>query len=124
MPRAFLGLGAFACLLGAGGVILAAASAHAGGNDLARTGSLFLIMHAAALLGISSAAPASARALVVAGAALGLGALLFSLDLASLAFAGERLFPFAAPISGSLMILSWIALAGIFALAALRATRD
>jgi uncharacterized membrane protein YgdD (TMEM256/DUF423 family) len=117
-------LGAFACLLGAAGVILAAASAHTSGNDLARTGSLFLIMHAA--LGISAAAraPAPARALVIAGAALGIGSLLFSLDLASRAFLGERLFAFAAPLGGSLMILSWFALAGIFILAALRASRD
>src|SRR5450432_1981608 len=89
-------LGAFACLLGAAGVILAAASAHTSGNDLARTGSLFLIMHAAAVLGISAAAraPAPARALVIAGAALGIGSLLFSLDLASRAFLGGRLFAF------------------------------
>jgi uncharacterized membrane protein YgdD (TMEM256/DUF423 family) len=119
-------LGAFACLLGAAGVILAAASAHTSGNDLARTGSLFLIMHAAAVLGISAAAraPAPARALVIAGAALGIGSLLFSLDLASRAFLGGRLFAFAAPLGGSLMILSWFALAGIFILAALRASRD
>jgi uncharacterized membrane protein YgdD (TMEM256/DUF423 family) len=126
MARASMTLSAFASLLGAAGVILAAASAHTGGNDLARTASLFLIMHAAALLGISATAraPAPARALVIAGAALGIGSLLFSLDLASRAFLGERLFAFAAPLGGSLMILSWFALAGIFILAALRAPRD
>jgi uncharacterized membrane protein YgdD (TMEM256/DUF423 family) len=30
------------------------------------------------------------------------------------AFMGERLFPMAAPIGGSIMILAWIALAVVF----------
>jgi uncharacterized membrane protein YgdD (TMEM256/DUF423 family) len=54
--------------------------------------------------------------LVAAGAALALGTLLFAGDLSSRAFAGGKLFPFAAPAGGSLMILAWIALALVFAL--------
>jgi uncharacterized membrane protein YgdD (TMEM256/DUF423 family) len=48
------------------------------------------------------------------------GAALFSGELAARAFTGERIFPFAAPIGGSTMILSWLALAVVFALAARR----
>jgi uncharacterized membrane protein YgdD (TMEM256/DUF423 family) len=36
------------------------------------------------------------------------------------AFTGERIFPFAAPIGGTTMILSWLALAVVFAVAATR----
>ena len=119
-------LGAFASLLGAFGVALAAVGAHAGGNELARTAALFLIMHAAALLGVSAGAKHTdgARARALVGFALGLGVSLFSADLAARAFLGDRLFPFAAPIGGSLMILSWLALAGVFAYAAIVAPRS
>ena len=125
MPRAPLALGAFASMLGFLGVALAAASAHAGGNELARTASLFLLLHAAALLGVSAHARAadSTRALIGVGFILGFGALLFSADLASRAFLSERLFPFAAPIGGSLMSLSWLAMAVAFFLSAVNAPR-
>ena len=48
------------------------------------------------------------------------GATLFAAELAAHAFTGERLFPFAAPIGGSAMILSWLALAIVFASSAWR----
>ena len=126
MQRAALALAAFASLLGSCGVLLAAAGAHVGGNELARTASLFLIMHGAALLGVAACVRALApdRALAGVGFALGIGALLFGADLASRAFLGGRLFPLAAPISGSLMILSWLALGVVFANAATRAPRS
>ena len=100
--------------MGAAGVALAAASAHNGGSEYGRTASQFLILHAAALLGVAALATALPR-LVWAGAGLALGACLFSGDLAARAFLGDRLFPMAAPTGGSLMILSWIALAGLVA---------
>ena len=116
-PADYLAL--LAALMGAGGVALAAASTHAGGGDLGRTASEFLILHAAALVGVaanarSATGPRTMR-LIAAGAALALGTLLFAGDLSSRAFVGERLFPFAAPAGGSLMILGWIALALAFA---------
>jgi uncharacterized membrane protein YgdD (TMEM256/DUF423 family) len=114
-------LAVVAALMGAGGVALAAASTHSGGGDLGRTASEFLVLHAAALLGVAAYArgDASGRStrLVAAGGALALGTCLFAGDLASRAFTGGRLFPFAAPVGGSLMILSWIALAVVFVLA-------
>jgi len=113
-------LGRQAAGLGAVGVGLAAAAAHASGGDFGRLAAEFLIMHAAALLGLGAhargASPRRALRLLVAGSAMSLGVLMFSADLALLGFKGVRLFPFAAPIGGSLTILSWAALALIFAL--------
>jgi uncharacterized membrane protein YgdD (TMEM256/DUF423 family) len=47
----------------------------------------------------------------------GLGALLFSGDIALRAFAGHRLFPMAAPSGGALLIGGWalLAIAALFA---------
>ena len=67
-------------------------------------------------LGVAGLADGLPR-LVWAGAGLALGACLFSADLASRAFLDDRLFPMAAPTGGSLMILSWLALAGLCAFA-------
>lgn len=123
MSRPSDALAALAALMGAGGVALAALGVHADGGDLARTAALFLILHAGALLGVSAHARQRERAvaLLVVGFALAVGAILFSGDLAARAFSGARLFPFAAPIGGSLMILSWLALAIVFNYAATRA---
>jgi uncharacterized membrane protein YgdD (TMEM256/DUF423 family) len=101
--------------MGASGVALAAADAHIDGGELARTASLFLILHAAALVAVSAhrADPWP----TVSGLALAAGATLFSADLSTRAFFGARLFPYAAPIGGSLMILAWLALALAFGLA-------
>jgi uncharacterized membrane protein YgdD (TMEM256/DUF423 family) len=129
MQRSILALATAAALLGAAGVALAAASAHAGGGELARTAADFLILHAAALLALAACARAFsddvflARSTLFAGAALGVGVLLFSADLSARAFAGARLFPLAAPAGGSLLILGWLALAAVFAAAAFRARR-
>jgi uncharacterized membrane protein YgdD (TMEM256/DUF423 family) len=108
-------LAVFAALMGAAGVALAAAAAHVDGGELARTASLFLILHAVALIAVSAhrAGPWPP----IAGLALAAGAILFCADLSARAFLGARLFPYAAPIGGSLMILAWLALALAFGLA-------
>jgi uncharacterized membrane protein YgdD (TMEM256/DUF423 family) len=120
MRRAADYLALLASLMGACGVALAAASTHAGGGDLGRTASEFLILHAAALIGVAanarSATSPQATRLIIVGGALALGTLLFAADLSSRAFAGGKLFPFAAPLGGSLMILAWIALAVVYAI--------
>lgn len=115
VSRAALGLASIAALMGAAGVAVAALAAHVGGGEFGHLASEFLMIHAAALIGVAAHAPRAPRALLVAGYALAAGALLFSGDLTSLAFSGARLFPFAAPTGGSLMILSWLALAIVFA---------
>jgi uncharacterized membrane protein YgdD (TMEM256/DUF423 family) len=119
MPPAQRLLATLAALMGAAGVALAAAGEHAAGGEFARTAALFLILHAAALLAAS--AHRATRALTIAGFALGFGAILFAGDLSSRAFLGGRLFPFAAPIGGTVMILAWLALAAGFAFAPRRA---
>jgi uncharacterized membrane protein YgdD (TMEM256/DUF423 family) len=115
MPSAHRFLAVLAALMGAAGVALAAAGEHAAGGELARTAALFLILHGAALVAVS--AHAITRCLAFAGFALAAGAILFALDLSSRAFLQARLFPFAAPIGGSLMIFAWLTLAVAFALA-------
>jgi len=125
MSRLSLTLGAFAALIGLSGVALAAIGAHGGGGGLAETGAFFLIVHAAALLGLVGAAnavahQASRRALLISGFGLGCAVSLFSGDLAARALAGGRLFPFAAPIGGTAMMFFWVCLAAIFATSAMR----
>jgi len=124
-PRLSDILGRQGATLGAIGVGLAAYSTHAGGGELGRTASQFLILHAAALLGLAGAARGAALRrvawLLFAGSTLALGTLLFSGDLAMRAFRDVSLFPFAAPIGGSLMILAWVALALVFAVPEQRA---
>jgi uncharacterized membrane protein YgdD (TMEM256/DUF423 family) len=125
MTRYSYALSAFASLMGAAGVALAAAAVHIGGGSLAETGALFLILHAAALLGLCAlAAQASGyglrHALLICGFGLGLAACIFAADLASRAIAGGRLFPFAAPAGGTSMILFWVVIAATFAVGAVR----
>ena len=123
MTRSPFVLAGVAALMGAAGVALAAAGVHANGGELAERGALFLLLHACAALAIAAhaqSAPASARALVVVGFVMEAGAILFSAELAMHVFTGERIFPFAAPIGGTTMILSWMALAVVFAIGSRR----
>ncbi|MGH6798363.1 MAG: DUF423 domain-containing protein [Roseiarcus sp.] len=123
MNRSPLILAGVAALMGAAGVALAAAGVHANGGELALRGAQFLILHACAALAIAAharIATASARALVVVGFAMEAGAALFSAELAVHAFTGERIFPFAAPIGGTTMLIAWFALAVVFATAGRR----
>ena len=103
---------ALAGLMGAAGVILLAAGAHAApGAGLDGAGQM-LLFHAAAVIALVGALAQGLafRPLAIA-AAIGLvaGATLFSADIAARAFAGHRLFPFAAPSGGIILIASWLA---------------
>ena len=121
MNRSPFILAALAALMGAAGGALAAAGVHANGGELAMRGAEFLILHACAALAIAAHARISASpALIWVGFAMEAGASLFAAELAAHAFTGNRLFPFAAPIGGSTLILSWLALAIVFAVAARR----
>ena len=112
---------ALAGLMGAGGVILAAAGAHMAPGAGLDSAAYMLLFHAAAVLG--------GAALVQQGivwrplgllvlAAWVLGAALFSGDIALRAFAGHRLFAMAAPSGGVILIAAWLAMA-VAAVAAL-----
>ena len=125
MNRSPFILAGVAALMGAAGGALAAAGVHANGGELALRDAEFLILHACAALAIAAfagLASAPGRALVVVGFVMEAGATLFAAELAMRAFTGERIFPFAAPIGGTTMILSWLALAVVFAVAAVRRT--
>jgi uncharacterized membrane protein YgdD (TMEM256/DUF423 family) len=103
-----------AALQGAAGVSLAAAAAHIEQSALLASASSFLMFHAAAGLGLAALAAAlrePSRFLVVLTLALQGGVTLFSFDIALRALGPGRLFPYAAPIGGSLTIAAWAALA-------------
>jgi len=114
---------ALAGLMGAAGVILLAAGAHAApGAGLDGAGQM-LLFHAAAVIALAGALGQGLafRPLALA-AAIGFvaGATLFSADIAMRALAGHRLFPFAAPTGGFILIASWLAVAAAAAIALLR----
>jgi uncharacterized membrane protein YgdD (TMEM256/DUF423 family) len=101
-------------MMGADGVILAAASAHQ--VDASRLGaaSSMLLFHACAVLAtVALAERALIHARIGFGAAIGfvIAAVLFAGDLALRQYAGHGLFPMAAPTGGTLLIASWLALA-------------
>jgi uncharacterized membrane protein YgdD (TMEM256/DUF423 family) len=110
-------------LMGAAGVALLAAGAHASpGAGLDSAGQI-LLFHAAAIIGGVAALAQGLLARPAATIALAgfvLGALLFSGDIALRAFAGQRLFPLAAPTGGTILILAWLAVAATAAFTALR----
>lgn len=95
-------------LLGAAGVALLAAAAHAGGDNL-DTAAAFILAHAPALLAIGLLG--GRGILPLAGLVMLAGVALFSGDLAMRDFAGGRLFPMAAPTGGALAILGWLGVA-------------
>lgn len=110
---------ALAALAGAAGVGLAAVAAHRVESPALATAATMLMIHAGvAVATLAHAARAAKSCRWIAAAALMLASVgLFSGDIAVNALLGFHLFPMAAPIGGSLLILSWIALA-IVALAA------
>lgn len=114
MRLAFLIVGV-AALQGAAGVSLAAAAAHVDASPLLATASQFLMIHAAAGVGLAalsrSAPRRAANWLAAIALSLQAGVTLFASDLAARVFLTVKLFPLAAPIGGGLTILGWCALA-------------
>jgi uncharacterized membrane protein YgdD (TMEM256/DUF423 family) len=110
---------AVAGLFGAAGVALAAVAAHRVADPSLATAAMFLIVHAAAAVALSAVASgtplpvgflASASLMILAVA-------LFSGDVAARVLAGGKLFPMAAPLGGSLLMLAWV-MAGLSGLVA------
>lgn len=105
---------ALAGLMGAAGVMLTAAGAHGKpGAGLDAAGYLLLI-HALAIIGAAALLrePFLWRPLALAASwGFFLGASLFAADVSARAYLGGRLFPFAAPAGGMLLIASWLVLA-------------
>ena len=104
-----------AAIMGAGGIVLAAASAHgAPGAGLDSAGYLLLYPHAASVIGgtaLLHQAMLSRTMGLIALAGFVLGGTLFAGDVAARAYIGSRLFPMAAPTGGVILIASWLVLA-------------
>lgn len=104
---------AFAGVMGAAGILLAAAGAHMAPGAELDSAAYMLLLHAAAVLGVAALTQQGLLwrpvALVVLTGFV-LGAVLFSGDIALRAFAAHRLFPYAAPSGGFILIASWLGL--------------
>jgi uncharacterized membrane protein YgdD (TMEM256/DUF423 family) len=101
-------------IMGADGVILAAASAHQADASRLASASSMLLFHACAVLAtVALAERALIHARIAIAAAIGfvIAAALFAGDLTLRQYAGHGLFPMAAPTGGTLLIASWLALA-------------
>ncbi len=101
-------------LMGACGVMLAAAAAHLADASRLGAASSMLLFHATAVLGTVALAERGLLHLRIGlAAAIGfvIAAALFAGDLSLRQYAGHSLFPMAAPTGGTLLIASWLALA-------------
>ena len=101
-------------VMGADGVMLAAASAHQADASRLGAASSILLFHACAVLAtVALAERALVHARIGLAAAIGfvIAAGLFAGDLTLRQYAGHGLFPMAAPTGGTLLIASWLALA-------------
>lgn len=111
MPTYDRVIGVAAGLAGAAGVAASAAGAHAYAGMNVDTAGTMLLVHAAALMGLSVPSRASTRGRQIAALILMVGVCLFSGDLILRAVEGHPLFPMAAPLGGLLMIAGWLIVA-------------
>jgi uncharacterized membrane protein YgdD (TMEM256/DUF423 family) len=103
-----------AAIMGADGVILAAASAHQADASQLGAASSMLLFHATAVLAVVALAERGlihARIGLIAAFGFVIAAGLFAGDLTLRQYAGHGLFPMAAPTGGTLLIASWLVLA-------------
>jgi uncharacterized membrane protein YgdD (TMEM256/DUF423 family) len=114
VPRLFRILIILAGIMGADGVILAAASAHQTDATRLASASSMLLFHATAVLAVVALAERGViHVRIGIAAALGfvVAAALFAGDLTLRQYAGHSLFQMAAPTGGTLLIVSWLLLA-------------
>ena len=105
---------AIAGLMGAAGVALAAAAAHGGDASRLGTASNMLLFHAPAILASLALIERRVSHPLIGGIAVAgllFGTALFAGDLTVRHYLDHALFPMAAPLGGTLLIASWIALA-------------
>ncbi len=113
-PRLFRILIILAGIMGADGVILAAASAHQPDAARLASASSMLLFHATAVLAVVALTERGVihlRIAIAAAFGLVIAATLFATDLTLRQYAGHSLFPMAAPTGGTLLIVSWLLLA-------------
>ena len=115
MPsRLFRILIILAGIMGADGVVLAAASAHQADASRLASASSMLLFHSSAVLAAVALAERGVihlRIGIAAGFGFVIAAALFAGDLTLRQYAGHSLFPMAAPTGGTLLIVSWLLLA-------------
>jgi uncharacterized membrane protein YgdD (TMEM256/DUF423 family) len=114
MSRAYRILIVLAGIMGADGIVLAAASAHQPDASRLASASTMLLFHATAVLGVvvlAERAIVHARIGIAAAFGFVIASALFAGDLSLRQYAGHSLFPMAAPTGGTLLILSWLAVA-------------
>jgi uncharacterized membrane protein YgdD (TMEM256/DUF423 family) len=114
MTRQFRILAILAAIMGADGVVLAAAAAHQPDATRLASASSMLLFHALAVLAavaLTERGILHFRIGLVAACGFVVAAALFAGDLTVRQYAGHSLFPMAAPTGGTLMIVSWLALA-------------
>ena len=112
--RLFRILVILAGIMGADGVILAAASAHQPDAARLASASSMLLFHATAVLAVVALAERGvihARIGIAAAFGFVIATGLFAGDLTLRQYAGHGLFPMAAPMGGTLLIASWLVLA-------------
>jgi uncharacterized membrane protein YgdD (TMEM256/DUF423 family) len=103
-----------AAVMGADGVILAAAAAHQPDATRLASASSMLLFHSLAVLVVTALAERGVihvRIGIAAAFSFVIAAALFAGDLTLRQYAGHSLFPMAAPTGGTLLIVSWLALA-------------
>ncbi|WP_166299614.1 DUF423 domain-containing protein [Bradyrhizobium sp. 2S1] len=103
-----------AAVMGACGVMLAAGAAHLPDATRLAAASSMLLFHAPAAIAtiaVADRAVIHAKFGIAAAAGFVIAASLFAGDLVLRQYAGHGLFPMAAPTGGTLLILSWLALA-------------
>ncbi len=101
-------------LLGAAGVMLAAAATHTGETYMLGNASTMALAHAPVLVALHIGAD-RIRTAIPAGLILGFGTAVFVGDLVTRHFSGHSLVPYAAPLGGLGMIAGWLVLcAGAF----------
>jgi len=109
--RLFRILVILAGVMGADGVILAAASAHQPDATRLASASSMLLFHATAVLAVVALTERGVvHVRIGIAAAFGFSAL-FAGDLTLRQYAGHSLFQMAAPTGGTLLIVSWLLLA-------------
>jgi uncharacterized membrane protein YgdD (TMEM256/DUF423 family) len=112
--RGFRILIILAAVMGADGVMLAAAAAHEIDATRLAAASSMLLFHSTAVLAAVALAERGVidvRIGIAAGFGFVVASALFAGDLTMRQYAGRSLFPMAAPTGGTLLILSWLVLA-------------
>ena len=102
-----------AAIMGADGIILAAASAHQPDATRLASASSMLLFHALAVLAVVALTERGiihVRIGMTAAWGFVVAATLFASDLMLRQYAGHGLFPMAAPTGGTLLIVSWLVL--------------